>query len=237
MPQEPKAWLIVEKGKADGGERLELKKEVRILGRASSDHLPTFTFPSHFISRMHAEIVFKEGSFFLTDRESKHGTEVNDERLPPGDPWKLKNQDRISLAKGVVVLTFDTRGPTGPTQDFPESPSESPPDSILNLDLDRREFILDGKPLTLRGKVLDLLLLLYENQGKAVSTRTIKIRVWPERELGVDGMPQVTNQEVTTLVYRLRKKLEPHKGLVHNVPRFGYMLDLEQSSPDSQHSG
>jgi DNA-binding winged helix-turn-helix (wHTH) protein len=95
------------------------------------------------------------------------------------------------------------------------------------LDQERREVIVDGQPMTLSGKLYELLEMLYENQGQAVSTHDIKKAVWQERGLGVDGMPLVTNDEVTTLIYRLRKRLGPHGDLIRTVPGYGYMLDLE----------
>jgi DNA-binding response OmpR family regulator len=152
--------------------------------------------------------------------------------LTPGEPWKLRDRDRISLARDEVVLVFYTASPAGgQTWDYPESQPEPPmaekPDSVLTLDLERREVILDGKPLTISGKLYELLQLLYQNQGRAVEAGDIKRAVWPERGLGADGMPLVTNEEVTTLVYRLRKRLERYGDLVRSVPGFGYMLDVE----------
>ena len=44
--------------------------------------------------------------------------------------------------------------------------------------------------------------------------------------MGADGMPLVTAEELTTLVYRLRERLRPHGDLIRKVPRYGYMLDL-----------
>ena len=46
--------------------------------------------------------------------------------------------------------------------------------------------------------------------------------------LGADGRPLVTDEELTTLVYRLRKRLDPHGDLIRTVPGYGYMLDLPQ---------
>jgi DNA-binding winged helix-turn-helix (wHTH) protein len=92
---------------------------------------------------------------------------------------------------------------------------------------DEKEVILDGQPLTLSGRLYDPLYVLHENQGRAMSKRDIKEAVWQERELDADGMPLVTDEELTTLVYRLRRCLEPHGDLVRTVPGYGYMLDLE----------
>jgi DNA-binding response OmpR family regulator len=158
--------------------------------------------------------------YVLTDSESRHGTSLNGKRLPPAEPRQLQDRDRISLARDAAVLIFTTAFPMGSeTWDYPGSP--------LILDPDRREVILDGRPLPLSGKLYALLALLYENRGQAVSARDIKKAVWKERVTGADGMPLVTNEEVSTLVYRLRKRLGPYKDLIRTVPGYGYMLDLE----------
>jgi DNA-binding winged helix-turn-helix (wHTH) protein len=64
------------------------------------------------------------------------------------------------------------------------------------LDHERREVTLDGRPLALSGRLYDLLCLLYENRGRAVSDREIKAAVWQERGLGTDGLPLVLQRKV-----------------------------------------
>jgi hypothetical protein len=232
MQQSPDAFLIVEKGEPYGtGEALPVLRDKVLLGRDFPDGQRGFFFFSPFVSRRHATIEYRDGSHLLTDLESRHGTRVNDKRLIPGEPWKLRDRDRISLARDGVVLIYSTAAPAGgQTWDYPESQPEPPmaekPDSPLILDPDRREVILDGKPLPLSGKPYALLHLLHENRGRAVSTLDIKKEVWKERGLGADGLPLVTNGEVTTLVYRLRKRLEPYSNLIRTVPGYGCMLDL-----------
>ena len=223
MLQSPDAFLIVEKGEPfTVGEALPLSKDKVLLGRTSpgeQSEIPLIPLHSPFVSRRHAMIECKDGPFLLTDLESRHGTGVNEEQLIPGEPWKLSDGDRISLARDDVVLVFSTAAPVGgETWDYP--------DPQLILDPDGRKVFLDGKPLTLSGKPYALLHLLYENRGRAVSTLDIKKQVWKERRLGADGMPLVANQEVYTLVRRLRERLGPHRDLVRMVPGFGYSLDL-----------
>jgi pSer/pThr/pTyr-binding forkhead associated (FHA) protein len=60
-----------------------------------------------YISGNHAEIVYKDGSFILTDLGSTNGTKLNGARLPPNRPEKLKNGDAITM--GQTEYTF--RGP------------------------------------------------------------------------------------------------------------------------------
>jgi hypothetical protein len=234
MQQPPDAFLLVEKGEPyQPGEALPLVGEEVWLGRPSEGWVPDIPFDSPFISRRHATIECKDGVHFLTDNpENRHGTRLNGERLAPGESRELRDRDRISLARDEVMLTFSTAVPTGSeTWDYPESQPEPRTAQAagfpVTVDQERHVVILDGRPLTLSGKLYDLLALLYQNQGRAVSAQDIKKNTWPERELGADGMPLVTNEEVTTLVYRLRKRLEPHGDLVRTVPGYGYMLDLE----------
>lgn len=231
MEQSPGAFLIVEKGEPyRSGEALPLGRDKVWLGRASQEHQPDFSFRSLHVSRQHATIEYRGGAYFLTDLDSRHGTSLNGEQLAPGEPRKLKDRDRIGLAREEVMLSFVTAVVTkSETWDYPPSrPEEAAqkPGCPIVLDRERRQVTLDDKPLALRGKLYDFLFLLYRHLGYAVSDREIKKAVWPERELGSDGMPLVTDEELTTLVYRLRKRLAPHGNLVRTVPGYGYMLDL-----------
>jgi len=89
---------------------------------------------------------------------------------------------------------------------------------------------MDGKELQLYGKDMDLLMLLYQNMDRAVSYTEIKKDVWPERLFeDSDGVPDVGGDEISALVYRLRKRMGRHGELIKNVPRYGYILDLRRN--------
>ena len=243
MSQPPDAFLIIVKGifilddVPLPGAALPLCREKVLLGRTSPDFLPTFPFSSPYVSRRHAAIEYKDEAYHLTDLPgNRHGTWINDKQLTPGVPHEIKDRDRISLANEEVVLIFATTASMGgETWDFapreppsvpPREPPSVPPTLVLNHD--RREVILNGKVLvrSLGGRLYDLLELQYDNRGSAVSNLQIKQKVYSDRGLGVDGIPMVDDQEVTTLVYRLRERLKPHGDLIRIVPRYGYMLDL-----------
>lgn len=233
MLQSPDAFLIVEKGEPyHSGEALPLVGGKVWLGRTSQEYQPDLSFRSPYISRRHATIECKEGVFFLTDLPgSRHGTWLNGEQLAPGVAREIRDRDRIGLAREEVVLTFATAVPMGSeTWDYPETQAGQPvvqePGVPVILNRERREVALDGRPRSLSGKLYDFLCLLYENRGRAVGDRDIMAAVWQERGLGSDGRPLVTDEELTTLVYRLRRRLEPHGDLVRRVPGYGYMLDL-----------
>ena len=233
MEQSPDAFLIVGRGEPYGSdEALPLEGAKTLLGRSSHEYQPDLSFDSPYVSRQHATIEYSEGAHFLTDLDSRHGTSINGTQLAPGESHELKNRDRIILARDAVVLTFSVAIPTGSetwdyTESQPESLAAQKPGPTVILDRERREVIIDGRVLVLRGKPYDLVCLLYENRRRTVSTVEIKRVVWPERELGADGMPLVTNEEVATLIYRLRNRLVPYADLVRTFPGHGYMLDVD----------
>ena len=233
MLQSPDAFLIVEKGEPyHSGEALPLVGGKVLLGRMSQEYQPDFSFRSPYISRRHVTIEYREGAYFLTDLPgSRHGTWLNGEQLTPGVAQEIMDRDRIGLARGEVMLTFAAAAlPDSDTWDYPESqpgpPAAQGQEALVIVDQERREVTLDRQPLAVSGKLYDLLCLLYRNRGRAVSDCDIKEAVWPERGLGADGLPLVTDEELTTLVYRLRKRLELHSDLVRTVPGYGYMLDV-----------
>ena len=230
MLQSSDAFLIIERAKPYAiGDALPLSKAKAVLGRTGQEFEPDFSFLSPYVSRQHATIEYMDGRYILTDLGSRHGTWINNVRLAPGVSHKVEAGDRISLASEEVVLTFAAGALiAGETWDYPESQSEAWQKELITVVQERREVFKEGQVLMppLSGKLYNLLELLYDNQGCAVSDVDIKKAVWPERGLGTDGMPLVTDEEVTTLVYRLRKRLEPHGELIRTVTGHGYLLDL-----------
>ena len=233
MQQLPHAFLVVDKGEPYGtGDVVPLVGDKTLLGRSSQEYEPDLAFDSPYVSRQHATIEYSDGAHTLTDLDSRHGTFLNGRQLTPGEAYDLEDRVRIILARDEVVLTFSVAHPTGSeTWDYAESRSETlstqKPGPVVVLDRERREVIIDGRMLDLTGKLYDLLCLFYENRGRVVSHVEIKRVVWQERELGADGMPLVTNEEVATLIYRLRRRLGPHAYLVRTLPGYGYMLDIK----------
>jgi hypothetical protein len=60
------------------------------------------------ISRFHCEIHNHNGKLFLIDCHSANGTSVNGKRLAPGQPVRLKNGSRVTLARGCTLqVRFD----------------------------------------------------------------------------------------------------------------------------------
>lgn len=217
----------------DTGSLMPLKPEGETLtfGRSSHTNETDVSFISPYVSRMHAEIYLEDGITFIRDLDSKHGTALNNNLLEPNTPKQLQSGDVISLAKGVVLLTYlNTQAEeTDLTMEFtsPIEPTETQIMSGLHIIPERRQISIDGVPLFLSGKHTDLLVFLYRKKNQAVSSDEIKIHIWPERMVaGSNEVPDVGNDEINALVYRLRKKLGPYGDSIVTVPRYGYMLQI-----------
>lgn len=221
--------LIVEKGEPlEKGSSIKLPPKEILLGRTWETNRPDISFSSPYISKKHAMIDYKNGLFTVTDLASKHGTAVNGTGIIPNHPYILKNGDQISLSKDEAILIFNG-APEEETSDFFDlKPKFSgPAQDSLSINQERREILIDGKVLYLSGKDMELLLYLHRNRCKAVSYNEIKTGIWPERPPGsAGGVPDVGADEITALIYRLRKKLGKHGHRIVTVPRFGYMLDM-----------
>ncbi|AFY61273.1 FHA domain-containing protein [Synechococcus sp. PCC 6312] len=61
-------------------------------------------FPnSEIVSRIHADLCLDGETILLEDVGSANGTYVNNQPLPPGNRYSLKNGDRIAFGKGDLV--------------------------------------------------------------------------------------------------------------------------------------
>lgn len=229
-------FLTIETGEPFApGTKIALSAGEVSLGRAGQTYHPDIAFSSQFISRQHAVISIENHQYTITDLNSKHGTKINDSYLNPHQAYQLQNGDRISLARDTVVFIihksahFDSDETVNFTSTLPTVAVTSTQKFSVNLE--RREVFVDGKAMQLFGKDMDLLMLLYQHMDRAVSYSEIKREVWPERLFEDSGsVPDVGGDEISALVYRLRKRLGPYGELIKSIPRYGYILDIHRKS-------
>ncbi|MGC4379294.1 FHA domain-containing protein [Fictibacillus sp. Mic-4] len=221
-------FLRVDKGEPyKNGELIELANGPTIIGRSGSTSEADLPFSSPYISRKHASINVQAGQITLTDLKSKHGTLLNGQVLEQNRPYPLNHNDKIMLAKGIVLLHFVDSSELERTMEFtnPFALPKLKPSGLI-IDIEKRQIILDGNRVFLSGKHTDLLFLLYEHRNQAVSYDQIKINIWPERLITGCSTPDVGKDEINALVYRLRKKLGKYGEHIISIPRYGYMLDI-----------
>lgn len=199
-----------------------------VLGRPWQNHQPDIPFTDPLISKYHVKLIPFEKHYVLVDLLSKHGTMINGSPLIPERHYVLKHGDEISLARGAVKMRYKLLldSVTEHTLELEYSSKLPPlPTAGLAIDYEKRIILIDGKEATIHGKDADLLLLLFKNQNKAVTYNEIRQQIWPERSISADGYPDVDTSEITALVYRLRKRLEPYHARIVTLPRFGYRFD------------
>jgi hypothetical protein len=100
-PTEPIAYLQVQ-----SGERYEIIKNTTSIGKSEDNDI---VIAGSYISRYHAEILYKDEEFLISDRNSVNGIGVNSPALREGEgkitQSKLKNGDKIYL--GPLELFFE----------------------------------------------------------------------------------------------------------------------------------
>ncbi|MCR2803902.1 FHA domain-containing protein [Paenibacillus soyae] len=227
------ACLYVVRGEPfPSGTCVNLSEDETVVGRTSNQQTPDLAFTNAFISRQHFVIRKENEQAVLYDLGSRHGTEVNGERLTPHQPYKLNNFDIIKLAKGMTVLHFSYL--------FADQTLDIEPLSItrrlqvaelpLTIHWEKRECVVEGKRILMSEKEYLLIRLLYDNANRLVPLDVIKSSVWPERSAGEGGIPYVSLDELNALIYRLRKKYGKDTFLISAVRGSGYVLESELKS-------
>src|SRR5580693_6507483 len=85
------------------------------------------------------------------------------------------------------------------------------------LDSQQRVLLRDGKPIALTSKAFEILNLLVENQGRALSKEEMMRQVWPDSFVDESNLAQH--------IFHLRKILgDTHEGqaYIETLPRHGY---------------
>jgi DNA-binding response OmpR family regulator len=172
------------------------------------------------VSRVHAQIrTTMSNQIFLEDLDSKNGTYLNGEVISESMLLKDGDEIKIALIQKFIFISSDATLPLDRSQAAEPSVSKE-----LFIDKKARRVWLGEKELTppLSVSQYDLLLYLYENEGKVVSREEIVERVWGDKEsIGV------TEQAIDALVRRLRTRLikqDPAHEYIITVRGVGYIL-------------
>lgn len=214
------ARLVVERGDPFArGTCLPLAAERLILGRNTGLFSPDIAFDSRLVSRKHCCLERLDGSWTIRELGSRHGTVLNGNPLSQEHAYPLGPGDKIGLAANVVVLRYSLADESEQTLDFDETvslpivpaPPRQPP---VAVDEARSLLLVDGAEVALSAKEWLLLALLYKAREQLVAYPVIRRTVWAERSLLPDGTPDVGYEEMNVLIYRLRRKLGAHGGLL-----------------------
>lgn len=120
----------------------------------------------------------------------------------PYDPPEL-------LARVDALLRRATRG---------KAPSDVMELEGLRVDTQRHEATVDGRPLALRRKEFDLLVLFLKHPGQLLTRERISQSLWNDESI-------VTDNTLSTHVKNLRSKLGRYGKRLHTLIGEGYRLD------------
>lgn len=106
LPEAPVARLVL----STGGKEFPLTKNVMAIGRKSPadgiypDIDLTDDDPEAYVSRRHAQISRKEGSYLFEDLGSSNGSFINNVRVSKGVQQALSENDRLRMGKTELVF-------------------------------------------------------------------------------------------------------------------------------------
>ena len=217
MSENGDAIFVVKRGIPNVGV-ISLDQTACLLGKSPS---ASVVIENPYISRRHAQVTKGSDHFEIRDLGSKNGTFVNGTRVEEGACQRLHNGDQIELARGQVVLMFQEWGSTAT---LPPTEQASPDDLVVNPR--SRDVWVLGSILAppLSRKEFDVLGLLYQRRGEALSKDEIAVVGWPER---VDG--DVADQDIEQCIRRLRLRVEPvpsRPTRILTIRGYGYKLTL-----------
>ena len=88
--------------KDSGVEEVAINKPSFIIGRLEGQ--VDYVHSNNAIGKVHAEIITREGCYYLKDLNSKNGTYINGKRLDSNKEYEIKNNDKITLANSEFVF-------------------------------------------------------------------------------------------------------------------------------------
>ncbi|WP_345239334.1 FHA domain-containing protein [Pontibacillus salipaludis] len=219
------ASIMIENGLPfDKGTIFPLNQTQTIVGREVHDWKPDLSLPNMYVSRRHLAIYIKEGIYYVMDLASKHGTLLNDVPLTPNEEYKLKDADQISIADHHIKMIFLSSS-MDQTADLGPSITSTDSNYPYTLNGINQELHIHNQTLLFSEKEYTCLQLLLMNEDQFVDLSRIKKEVWPERINEDQSIPDVSNEEINALIYRIRKKTNDLLT-ISNVRRKGFVLSF-----------
>lgn len=217
------ASIMIENGLPfEKGTLFTLNQTNTIVGREVHDWKPDLSIPNIYVSRRHLAIFLKDGRFYVKDLGSKHGTLLNNEPLTPNKEYELQDTDQISIANHHIQMIFlsssmDQTADLGPN--IPIMHTDQP----YVLESINQELHIDNQILAFSEKEFICLELLLMKEDQFVDLSDIKEKVWPERIYEDQLAPDVSNEEINALIYRIRKKTKDLMTIT-NIRGKGFVL-------------
>lgn len=89
--------------RASNNQKMYVDKDVLKMGK-ESDYVDFYIGNNPTISRSHADIIRKDGMYYVRDNNAKNHTYVNGEMIMPGQLVQLNNNDEIMLSNELFIF-------------------------------------------------------------------------------------------------------------------------------------
>ncbi len=83
-------------------EIISITKPSFVIGRLKDQ--VDFVSKNNAVGKVHAEIIIRDGLFYIKDLNSRNGTYINGERINSNTEYRIKNQDKITLANCEYIF-------------------------------------------------------------------------------------------------------------------------------------
>lgn len=89
--------------RAANNQKMYMDKDVLKIGK-ESDYVDFYIGNNPTISRAHADIIRKDGNYYIRDNNSKNHTYVNGEMIPPSQLIPIGNNTKIMLSNEELIF-------------------------------------------------------------------------------------------------------------------------------------
>ncbi|KMY51805.1 FHA domain-containing protein [Peribacillus loiseleuriae] len=189
-----------------------------IVGRSNHQEKIDFPIFNKLVSRRHCKIYLQNGFIFIEDLQSKHGTELNGQKLTPFKSYRVKEGDSLTLISGLIEFQIERNNDD--TIEFYVGERAKTVKTVLNDPMQTIQ--TKNESIKMAHKEFACFKLLFNRIGDIATKEEIMQTVWPERNNTSDS--PVTDEEISSLIYRVRKKVG-HHYTIKSITNKGYYLE------------
>ncbi|MBA9026772.1 FHA domain-containing protein [Peribacillus huizhouensis] len=189
-----------------------------IVGRSNNQEKIDFPIFNKLVSRRHCKIYLQNGLIFIEDLQSKHGTELNGQKLTPFKSYQFKEGDSLTLISGLIEFQIEKNNDD--TIEFYVGERTNTGKTVLNDSMQTLQ--IKKELIKMAHKEFTCFKLLFNHIGNIATKEEIIQTVWPERNIASDSL--VTDEEISSLIYRVRKKVG-HHYTIKSIKNKGYYLE------------